>query len=56
VWGKEYFVDGAFSLNDLVGVMVVEGGEAVVEEGVVVFGLAEGVLFFLHLDDSIHDD
>jgi hypothetical protein len=50
-----YLLRGAPGLDDVfVGVLVVEGGEAVVEECVVVGGRTQGILLILHLDDVVH--
>lgn len=38
----------------MVGVLVIEGGQAVIEESVVIRGGAQGVFLFLHFDDSVH--
>ncbi len=49
-----YLLSGAASLNDVfVRVLIVEGGETVVKEDVIVRRRAEGILL-LHLDSPAH--
>ena len=55
MWMGVYFLGGAFGLDDFfVGVLIIEGCDAVVEEGVVVGGGAERVLLLFHLYYAVH--
>lgn len=49
-----YVLGRAFGLDDVIGILVVEGSQAVVEEGMVVVGRTERVFLLFHLDDSVH--
>ena len=44
-------MSGALGLDDVIGILVIEGSEAVVEEGVVG---TQGVVFLLHLYATAH--